>query len=411
MASQFVNIGGKSDDASYRYKMPKMVTKIEGRGNGIKTVIVNMVDIAKALRVHPSYPTKYLGIELGAQSKFGEDERAIVNGAHQQPDLAVLLNKFISTFVLCPRCKYPEITLEVKHNVIRYDCAACGQTDKLQTAHKLTQHVLKYPPNNSKKLVANQSGAPIDKKPDGGDDSSAAAAASASNADTLPRGQLGRPDSESDQVVWQTAVSKEAVEQRKKIEMGEMTHNANVELQAKIDALVAQAEKAKEESANKQTPAVLVLKLFLIQKERSVDEIFLELKRLQLSRDIDDVSRVKLLFDALLDTSDPKTIVDQFALHANLFKKLTQGRGSQSFIWNIEELVALKEAKLLPRLGLILKKLYDLDVLEEEAIVNWYESPPESNHLVHDKEVGSETRAKARPFYEWLKSQDDDADD
>jgi hypothetical protein len=38
-------------------------------------------------------PTKYLGIELGAQSKFGEDERAIVNGAHQQPDLAVLLNK------------------------------------------------------------------------------------------------------------------------------------------------------------------------------------------------------------------------------------------------------------------------------------------------------------------------------
>jgi hypothetical protein len=135
-----------------------------------------------------------------------------------------------------------------------------------------------------------------------------------------------------------------------------------------------------------------------------VDENFLELKRLQLSRDIDDVSRVKLLFDALLDTSDPKTIVDQFAQHAKLFKKLTQGRGSPSFIWNIEELVALKDAKLLPRLGLILQKLYDLHVLEEEAIINWYESPPESNHLVHEKEVGSETRTKVRPFYEWLKT-------
>ncbi len=57
--------------------------------------------------------------------------------------------------------------------------------------------------------------------------------------------------SESDQAVWQTAFTKEAVEQRKKIEMGEMTHNLNVELQAKIDALVVLSEKAKpEESAN-----------------------------------------------------------------------------------------------------------------------------------------------------------------
>ena len=31
--------------------MPKMVLKIEGKGNGIKTNIVNMADVAKALRV------------------------------------------------------------------------------------------------------------------------------------------------------------------------------------------------------------------------------------------------------------------------------------------------------------------------------------------------------------------------
>lgn len=35
------------------YKMPKLMNKVEGRGNGIRTAIPNMVDIAKALCVHP----------------------------------------------------------------------------------------------------------------------------------------------------------------------------------------------------------------------------------------------------------------------------------------------------------------------------------------------------------------------
>jgi translation initiation factor 5 len=43
-----VNIPRQVDDTFYRYKMPRLLTKIEGRGNGIKTVLLNMSDIAAA---------------------------------------------------------------------------------------------------------------------------------------------------------------------------------------------------------------------------------------------------------------------------------------------------------------------------------------------------------------------------
>lgn len=48
-----LNIPSTVDDLNYRYKMPRPELKIEGRGNGIKTNLVNLNDIAKSLRVPP----------------------------------------------------------------------------------------------------------------------------------------------------------------------------------------------------------------------------------------------------------------------------------------------------------------------------------------------------------------------
>ena len=80
-----INIAGSTpvDDPEYRYKMPSVYGKIEGRGNGIKTVIPNISEVALALHREPGEVNKFFGTELGAQTTYNADsDRAVVNGAH-----------------------------------------------------------------------------------------------------------------------------------------------------------------------------------------------------------------------------------------------------------------------------------------------------------------------------------------
>jgi translation initiation factor 5 len=135
------------------FSMPVLLTKIEGKGNGIKTVLPNMADVSRSLSRPPTYPTKFFGCELGAQTSFDEKaDRYIVNGAHDPDKLRDLLDIFIVKFVLCGSCKNPETDLIITKNedLIR-DCKACGERTIVDMRHKLVTFVLKNPPKNPKK--------------------------------------------------------------------------------------------------------------------------------------------------------------------------------------------------------------------------------------------------------------------
>ncbi len=146
-----INIGANNaDDAFYRYKMPKLQSRVEGRGNGVKTNVVNMVDIAKALGRPASYTTKYFGCELGAQSRFSEDSgQSLVNGAHDSRTLSEVLEGFIKKFVQCYACGNPETVIEVdKREFITLTCKACGHVSSVDPRHKLNTFIIKHPPKN-----------------------------------------------------------------------------------------------------------------------------------------------------------------------------------------------------------------------------------------------------------------------
>lgn len=147
-----INVNRGLDDQFYRYKMPKLLAKVEGKGNGIKTVVVNMVDIAKALNRPPMYPTKYFGCILGAQVNYdNKNDRYIVNGAHDSSKLQDLLDGFIQKYVLCQNCKNPETVLGVqaKKALITTSCKACGYGGTISSQDKLSTYILKYPPPSS----------------------------------------------------------------------------------------------------------------------------------------------------------------------------------------------------------------------------------------------------------------------
>lgn len=65
-----VNINREVTDAFYRYKMPAIVAKVEGKGNGVRTVLPNLHDIAKALERPSVYLLKFFGQEVGTQTQM-----------------------------------------------------------------------------------------------------------------------------------------------------------------------------------------------------------------------------------------------------------------------------------------------------------------------------------------------------
>ena len=143
--AQLINIAGTSpvDDPEYRYKMPTVIGKIEGRGNGIKTVISNVTDLGLSLHRSPAEINKFFGCELGAQTSYSVDtDRAIVNGAHTDAVLQDMIHRYVEYFVLCPSCRLPESEYKIKSDTIWHRCKACGAKEMVNMQHKLCTYIL-----------------------------------------------------------------------------------------------------------------------------------------------------------------------------------------------------------------------------------------------------------------------------
>jgi translation initiation factor 5 len=163
-----VNIPSTNVDPQYRYKMPRLISKMEGRGNGIKTCIVNMGDVARALNRPPQYATKWFGSELGVQSHYtdkeGEGECCKIDGSHDISAFQHVLDGFIDKYVCCRNCHLPEVDMYIKSGVIRGKCKACGWANELDNKHRVAHFITKHPPDESGLRLKAHAGTRLNKK-------------------------------------------------------------------------------------------------------------------------------------------------------------------------------------------------------------------------------------------------------
>uniref|UniRef100_A0A8C2DHB1 Eukaryotic translation initiation factor 5 n=1 Tax=Cyprinus carpio TaxID=7962 RepID=A0A8C2DHB1_CYPCA len=329
-----VNVNRSVSDQFYRYKMPRLIAKVEGKGNGIKTVIVNMVDVAKALNRPPTYPTKFFGCELGAQTQFdAKNDRYIVNGSHEANKLQDMLDGFIRKFVLCSECDNPETDLHVnaKKQTIGSSCKACGNRGMLDTRHKLCTFILKNPPESDSSCVKEKK--EKEKKNRKKDKENGSGSGEAGNHNDIDAPDV--VDGEEDDDDW--------------------------------------AEETTEEA-----------------QRRRMEEISDHAKNLTLSEDLE------------------KTLEERVNIFYNFVKFCHNDKKAQKYLLGgFECLVKLHQSQLLPRVPIILKALYDADLLEEDVILTWAEKV--SKKYV-SKELAKEIHAKAAPFVKWLKEAEEESE-
>lgn len=377
--------------------MPPIQAKVEGRGNGIKTAIPNLSEVARALGRPAAYVVKYFGYELGAQTTMKEeDDRYLVNGAHQQSELQDSLDGFISKFVLCGACKNPETQITIKgKDFLQKDCKACGRITDVDLRHKLSSYILKNPPpttsgKKSATATANVVGggksiSDIAQSTEGGD-----AAAGDDDDDALTKKINAEAAALSAQTVevadddWAVDMSKEAIEARARELEGLSLNDSQTKLTEFGDWLLQESPQSKDD----------------LPSDIDIYKKIVEMELLETT----DV--VLVLAQVLFDDN----IVEQIEEHAGLLAKLIHEdeAAEKAFLGGLERFIGLEKPALIAAVPKILVKLYDKELVSEDVIVEW--GSKVSKKYV-PKDVSKKVRKAAKPFIKWLQEADEESDE
>ncbi|KFG80865.1 eukaryotic translation initiation factor 5 [Metarhizium anisopliae] len=414
-----INVRRDVSDAFYRYKMERLQTKVEGKGNGIKTVVVNVSSVAASLARPASYIMKYFGFELGAMTRDDiKDDRWIINGAHEAGKLQDHLDGFINKFVLCKSCKNPETDIKIDNDRILLDCKACGQRTAVDLRLKLSGYILKNQPSKKNKKdkaerraakKAKQNGTATENgHVSGGDEGSENGSnENEENGDAVSDHEFNKLQAEAieDAAVkvkddeWAVDMSEEAVKARQAQLPGEFKQKLSLN-----------DDDEDGEGGNTVYDEFGTWIQTEAEEKGGIDEvdsinIYLKAKEMG----IENKHRTVLV---LAQTVFDKDVCVQIPKRAGMLKQIINSeRHEKALLGGTERLIgslAQSNPDFLQQIVKILQLYYHHDLISEEVVTKW---GTHASKKYTDKNTSRKIRQAAKPFLEWLAEADEEESD
>ena len=351
--------------------------------------------------------------------------------------------KFIKEWVLCPRCKLPETSMEIgKKKDIIFDCKACGYNGPADMMHKLATFILNNPPDSKGGILDKATAGKITKEDrkkakadkragkgkgdddDDDDDDKEGGAKGDAAVD------IGDDDDDDDDNDWAVDTSDAAVKAREdkaqasfdKIEAATKSMDG-----AKLDDGEDKGKKKKKKKKgddDDEDDDPFGDKAEIEEQRKAIGaEVKLACAK---SAEGDVSGAVEMLmasskkhglvpndlFGFIFESFDDEAI-KQIKTHQKLLTKLMKAspdkKKTGKFLLSpcIESLVSAEgRGALLKKTANLLKVLYDIDLLEEDIIIKWFDKGSK-------RKQGKAVREAAEPFVTWLKeaSDDEESDD
>ncbi|KAL4451517.1 hypothetical protein ABPG75_007179 [Micractinium tetrahymenae] len=451
-----INIGGENaGDAFYRYKMPKLQARIEGRGNGIKTNVVNNAEIAKALERPADYTLKYYGFELGAMTNYDKKSgNSIVNGAHDAGRLSELLEGFIKKFVQCYSCGNPETVIKIRKRTetIELKCKACGAVSDVSPKEKLVGYIIKNPPEEKlskaekkvkkaekerlkgieeleKKEKKEKKKKEKDEKRKRDEDEPNGDKASEEAAEE-------EEEEDDDDVEWMADTSEEAMRARAAEQLSAATAamvtqgNLEAEKEAARKKAEKEAEEARLKAEEEERLAAEAAEKLRLEQEATDPNVWAIRQMVQEGKSSKSVvaalgeltvkggpaARMRVLYEALFAKAavgaGTKVLTPLVAQHKKVLKAAAADPASQlSQLVALEHLVAVALPERTKETPLVLKELYDDDIVAEELILAWYHKAGAASVLDVPADAAQRVRAAAKPFVDFLEQETESESD